>query len=146
MPVERPDLDDRAWTAADYRPVPVTHIVLLRYREDCSPEDRAEVERRFRDLQTVRRDGRPLIRSIRAGVQISPEPGAGDYDTGFVLEFASEGDRNYYLGRPFVTDPDCIEPAHDAFKEFVGPFLAPGGALIFDFADEEPPGSAETVP
>jgi hypothetical protein len=136
MPIERPDLDDRTWTAPDYRPVPVTHIVLFRYREDCGPQERAEVERRFRDLQAARRDGRAFIRSIRAGGQISPEAGAGDFDAGFVVEFASEGDRNYYLGRPFVTDPDCFDPAHDAFKEFVGPLLAPGGALIFDFADE----------
>ena len=144
MPTPRPDVDDRTWTAPDYRPRPVTHLVLLRYRDDLGPEERAEVERRFRALAHSRRDGREYIRSIRAGAQISPEAGAGDFDVAFVIEFASEGDRNYYLGRPFVTEPDCIDAAHDDFKEFVGPMLAPGGALIFDFVDESAEGGDAT--
>ena len=48
-------------------------------------------------------------------------------------------DRNYYVGNPVVTDSRFFDPAHQAFKEFVGPLLdkdASGnvnGALVFDY-------------
>jgi Stress responsive A/B Barrel Domain len=132
------DADPRTWTDPGYRPGSVTHIVLFRFRDDASAADRAEVERRFRALQRATRDGRELIRSLRAGTQTSPEGAGRGFEIGFVLEFASEGDRNYYLGRPFVDDPALFDPAHDAFKQFVGPYLAPDGVLVFDFADGAP--------
>ena len=56
-----------------------------------------------------------------------------------MLRFASEGDRNYYCGGPIVTDAALYDPAHDAFKHFVGPLLADAtGVLVFDFAAEKP--------
>ena len=53
---------------------------------------------------------------------------------------APGGDRNYYVGQP-VIDPvhaQFYDPAHLAFKNFVGPMLetpvVPGGVFVFDFA------------
>ncbi len=125
-------------TAHDHRPGDVVHVVLLRFLPTTSAEQRAEVQRRFHALADSRRNGRPLIRRIRSGPQISPEPGRGRYGAGFVVEFDSEGDRNFYLGRPFVGDAPYDEP-HDAFKAFVGPLLEPdGGVLTFDLASGSP--------
>jgi hypothetical protein len=37
------------------------------------------------------------------------------------------------VGTPVVTDPAHYDPAHAAFKEYVGPLLADtGGVLVFD--------------
>lgn len=120
-------------TSPDHRSGDVVHIVLFRFRDSTTTADRGEVARRFHALAGGRRDGRPYIRSIRSGSQISPEGAGHGFELGFVVEFASEGDRNHYLGRPFVGDSD-FDPDHDAFKQFVAPLLAPGGAgvLVFD--------------
>lgn len=121
-------------TAPDHRPGDVVHVVLFRFRDSTSAEERREVERRFRALADGTRNGRRYIRSIRSGAQISPEVAGHGFEVGFVVEFSSEGDRNYYLGRPVVGDSDDFDRDHDAFKRFVGPLVAPDGAgvLVFD--------------
>jgi hypothetical protein len=134
-------------TDPGYRPGDVVHIVLFRLREDATDDDRREVDRRFRALASTERDGRRYIRRIRSGPQISPEGEARGLELGFVVEFGSEGDRNWYLGRPFVADGAGFDPEHDAFKQFVGPLLAEeDGVLVFDFVDggwTEPAASGE---
>jgi hypothetical protein len=123
-------------TEPGYRPGDLVHIVLFRLRDDATDADRREVDRRFRALADTKRDGHTYIRSIRSGPQISPEGHARGLELGFVVEFDSEGDRNYYLGRPFVAQDADFDPEHDAFKQFVGPHLAAeGGVLVFDFVD-----------
>jgi hypothetical protein len=123
-------------TDPGYRPGDLVHIVLFRLHDGATDDDRREVDRRFRALADTQRDGRKYIRSIRSGPQISPEGAARGLELGFVVEFDSEGDRNWYLGRPFVADGADFDPEHDAFKQFVGPLLAEeGGALVFDFVD-----------
>lgn len=121
-------------------PGEVVHIVLFRLHDGASAEDRAEVERRFRALADGTRDGRRYIRSIRSGPQISPEGAGHGFELGFVVEFSSEGDRNHYLGRPFVGDSSDFDTDHDDFKHFVAPLLAPGGdgVLVFDLHSDEP--------
>ena len=124
------DIDPR------HRPGDLVHIVLFRLRDDATDADRREVDRRFRALADTERDGRRYIRRIRSGPQISPEGQGHGYQLGFVVEFDSEGDRNWYLGRPFVAEDADFDPEHDAFKQFVGPLLAPeGGVLVFDLVD-----------
>ena len=56
----------------------------------------------------------------------------------FVVRFASEGDRNFYVGAPIVTDPAYCDRQHHAFKGIVGPRLDRQGAgvLVFDFRAE----------
>lgn len=115
----------------------VTHIVLFRFRDGITAEQIAEVEIRFRALAGSRHRDDLYITSIRAGFQNSGEGASGGYELGFVVTFASLGDRNFYVGEPVVTDSAFFDPEHARFKEFVGPFLRPGseGVLVFDFQD-----------
>ena len=123
-------------TDPGFRPGDLVHIVLFRLRDDATDADRREVDRRFRALAHTERAGRRYIRSVRSGPQISPEGQARGLELGFVVEFDSEGDRNYYLGRPFVAEDADFDQEHDAFKQFVGPLVAPeNGVLVFDFVD-----------
>lgn len=122
------------FTASDYRPGTVTHIVLFRYAAEATDRERNEVATRFRALALTERDGEPYIRSITSGPQLSGEGPPGGYDHAFIVTFASLGDRNFYVGEPVVTDPDCFDAVHADFKRFAGPFLAAvDGALVFDF-------------
>jgi hypothetical protein len=122
------------FTAADYRPGPLRHIVLFRYRPGVTPAQRAEVIRRFLALrERCRRGGRPYIVTIEQGRQNSGEGAGGPYEQGFVVTFRSQGDRNYYVGRPIVQDAAYYDPEHEAFKAFVGPLLDRDGALVFDY-------------
>lgn len=122
------------FTAPDYAPGDVVHIVLFRFTDDTTPEQRAEVEARFRLLQSEPdpRRGRYIV-SIQAGEQASGEGADQGFELGVVMRFASEGDRNYYVGAPVQTDPEYFDRAHAAFKEFAGPFIA--GVLVYDFVD-----------
>jgi hypothetical protein len=120
------------FTARDYRPATVRHVVLFRYRDDVTGEQQQEVLRRFRALADSERDGERYVVSIEAGEQASGE-GAAPFRHGIVVTFASEGDRNYYVGTPVLDDPAHLDPAHAQFKEFVGPLLHPSdGVLVFD--------------
>jgi hypothetical protein len=121
-----------AFAAPGFRPGVIRHIVLFRFAPATPLADVREVERRFRALrEECLRDGRPYIRSIESGAQRSIEAAGDGFDLGFVVTFDSEGDRNYYVGRPVLASG--FDPAHDAFKGFVGPLLDAAGALVFDF-------------
>lgn len=123
-------------TARDYRPGRIEHIVLFQYKPGVSEAEKAEVRQRFLALKTTaHRDGQPYIRALVTGKQNSLENLHMGFEQGFVLTFDSEGDRNYYVGTPAVTDPLYLDPQHDAFKEYVTPLLLEGnhGALVFDF-------------
>ena len=126
--------------APNYRPGLVRHIVLFRYERGVSLEQKQEVIQRFLALKSLAlRDGRPYIMSIETGSEMSGERADQNLEQGFVVTFRSQGDRNYYVGNPVVTDSRFFDPAHQAFKEFVGPLLdkdASGnvnGALVFDY-------------
>jgi Stress responsive A/B Barrel Domain len=127
------ELRDSAITAPDYRPGLVKHIVLFQYRETATPAQRQEIEDRFHALRESTRGGEEYILSIESGPQNSPEGLHRGLEHGFIVTFRSQGDRNYYLGQPLITDPDCYDSAHHEFKEFVGPYLEPNGVLVFDF-------------
>ena len=129
-----------SFTSRAYRPGLVRHVVLFRYRDEVAPDQKDEVLRRFRALADSRRDdGDTYIVSIEAGEQASGEGAGGGYEHGIVVTFASEGDRNYYVGAPVVDDPAYVDAAHAAFKEFVGPLLHPErGSLVFDVVVGDP--------
>ncbi|WP_432505547.1 Dabb family protein [Kineococcus arenarius] len=122
------------FTARDYRPGLVRHVVLFRYHQEVTFEQKQEVLQRFRSLaHSARSDGNTYIVSIEAGDQASGEGAGAGYEHGIIVTFASQGDRNYYVGAPLVDDPRYCDEAHAAFKDFVGPLLAAqGGALVFD--------------
>lgn len=132
------ETDPAVFTAHDYLPGTVRHIVLFGLRPEVDAATRDELVARFRALVDGQRpDGRRPVVSVEAGEQIALEPPASGHDLGFVVTFASQGDRNYYAGRPMVDDERFIDPRHDEFKAFVGPLLLPGaeGCLVFDLAD-----------
>ena len=124
-----------AFTAADYKVGPIKHIVLFRYRAEVTSAQKDDVRRRFLALRSsARRNDAPYIEDILSGDQSSGEGADQGFEQASILTFRSEGDRNYYVGTPIVTDPDCCDPAHDRFKAFVGPLLRErDGALVFDF-------------
>lgn len=127
-------LGERAFTARDYGPVPIRHIVLLRFANHVPAAQRERMIERFVLLkEDCRRDGRPYIRSLEYGRQESGEGNGFGFEHAFVLTFESEGDRNFYVGEPIVHDVAWYDPVHHAFKEAIGPMLAPNGALVFDF-------------
>lgn len=123
------------FTARTYRPGLVTHIVLFGFAPTTTAEQKADVARRFHALADTPRDGAPYIVSITSGAQVSGEAALGGFEHGFVVTFASLGDRNFYVGEPVVTDPGFFDPVHHEFKSFVGPLLreGSGGVLVFDF-------------
>jgi hypothetical protein len=118
------------FTASDYRPGTVTHIVLFRFAESTTTDDIAEATSRFLALAFSPRGGIPYIRSIVAGSQRSSEDAGHGFEQGFIVTFESLGDRNFYSGRPIVDDLTYFDANHDAFKSFVGPLLA--DVLVFD--------------
>jgi hypothetical protein len=124
------DVGVETFTARDFRPGLVRHVVLFRYRPEVDEAQKGEVLRRFRGLATSPRDGAPYVVSIEAGEQTSGEGAGGGFEHGIVVTFASEGDRNFYVGTPVVADPEFFDPEHARFKEFVGPLLA--DVLVFD--------------
>ena len=123
------------FTARDYQPGRVLHVVLLRYQADIPDATRQDVIARFLALAETERDGTPYIESIVGGPPAGGEGGEAGFEHGFVLTFASAGDRNYYVGEPVITDSRFFDPVHAEFKSFVGPLLAPGGVLVFDVAE-----------
>ncbi len=126
---------DARFTSSSYHPGTVRHIVLFRYKVGVTDAQKAEIRERFLALQDqCLHHGRPYILSIETGIQRSGEGADQGLEEGFLVTFRSEGDRNYYVGKPIVTDDRFYDPAHQAFKDFVGPFLHDTiGALVFDY-------------
>ncbi len=127
-----------AFVAHGYKPGRLKHIVLFRFKDSVTTEQKEEVRKRFLALKTkATRNGAPYIVSIGTAIQRS---GEGHVDQGYIVTFASEGDRNFYVGKPLVSEEGSFDQAHDAFKSFVGPLLQEpadaAGAFIFDFRND----------
>jgi len=121
------------FTSPSWRPGLVRHIVMFRYKASATAAMRAEVTSRFlRLVQDSRRpDGTHPVKSIEMGVQNSGEGADAGLQQAFVVTFASEGDRNFYVGKPVIMDPAWFDPAHEAFKTFAAPALEK--VVVFDF-------------
>ena len=133
-------LGEKAVTDSGYKPGILRHIVLFRYNETVVDEvKKKDIIKKFLNLATdCRRNGNPYIISIETGSQNSAEGADQNLEQGFLVTFKSEGDRNFYVGKPIVNGTGFFDPAHDEFKKFVGPLLHnQGGALVFDFNVEE---------
>lgn len=103
----------------------VTHIVLFRYRDNISW---TKLESHFRDFAALKhtclKDGKPYMLSMRMGKNTSWENFGRGMTHCFVLEFASEADRDYYLIKDKV---------HHAFSELAGPLIE--DSVVVDLKD-----------
>ncbi len=89
------------FTAPDYKPGLIKHIVLFRYAPTVTPQQKLEVVQRFLSLQRrCKRNGKPYLVSIQTGSQNSGEGVDQMMEQAFIVTFRSEGDRNYYVGSP----------------------------------------------
>lgn len=133
-------VNQREWklTRSDYKPGIIRHIVLFRYREDIDETNQRHIEQRFRELQASTRNGRRYILSIESGTQNSPEGLGQGYQQAYIVSFASQGDRNYYVGKPLISDPALYDPTHHAFKSFIAAFISeqPSSVVVFDFSTD----------
>lgn len=121
------------FTTADFQPGTLRHMVMFRFRPEVTPALRGEVTKRFLALASLSRrpDGKPVVVSIEAGAQNSGENNDLGLQEGYLVTFKSGGDRNFYVGRPIVTDARYFDAAHEAFKTFAGPYLEK--VVVFDF-------------
>ncbi len=124
------------FTAPDFKPSLVRHMVMFRFNPQTTQAERNEVTKRFIALRHLSRrsDGSAPVLSIETGPQISGENADIGLEQAYLVTFRSEGDRNFYVGRPIVTDPRYFDPAHDAFKAFAAPYLEK--VVVFDFPVE----------
>jgi hypothetical protein len=133
--LEKSTVTDEPRVASNYGVGTLRHIVLFKFKEGVSPAVKQSVAQRFLSMRDdAKRDGSTYIISIEYGNQISQEAFGLGFEQGYIVTFQSEGDRNYYVGEPFIHDPAHYDPVHHAFKAFVGPLLDEhGGCLVFDF-------------
>jgi len=105
---------------------PITHIVLLRLTDEVQPEVAQDVYQSFLSLGDECRliDGSKYILSIKGGKQNSPEGKGKGLQYGFVVEFANEEDRRYYLED---------DPEHRKFGAKVSKVRA--DIVVFDFSN-----------
>ncbi len=123
------------FTASNYKPGVVRHIVLFRYGPQVTLEQKQKAKNRFLALKYLAlKNGKRYILSIETGAEISGEGADQGLEQGFIVTFKSEGDRNYYVGQPVITDAHFYDPAHQAYKDFVGQLLDQNGVVVFDFS------------
>lgn len=105
----------------------VTHIVLFKYKSSISWED---FESHFESFKALQQEclhpitGRPYMLSMRMGKNRSWEPHSKGMTHAFVLEFASQGDLDYYLTK---------DPVHRAFSDKALPLI--DDSLVVDIRD-----------
>ena len=123
-----------------YKKGTLRHFVSFKFKEGTSVEKIEEVKSKFLALQKlcVRSESRYIL-SIEAGEANSFEGVDQGKQIGFLVTFKSEGNRNYYVGQPLISPEQTAfyDPAHLAFKQFVGPLLqepvANEGVFVFDY-------------
>jgi hypothetical protein len=132
---QTPPVDQAAVTARNYNPGTIRHIVLFKYNDGTTATQKQNVITAFLDLKNkCTRNGAPYVVDIEYGFPSSKEGADQGMEVGFFVTFASEGDRNFYVGTPYVTDPAYYDPAHAAFKSMVGPLLATNtGVIVYDY-------------
>jgi uncharacterized protein YciU (UPF0263 family) len=115
----------------------IEHLVLFKFKQNITPQEKTEVINRFMALNNSLKNGKRYVK-IEYGFQNSKEGVSGGFDIGFRVVFTSEADRDYYVGKPFLTAPGTYDQMHDDFKNFVGPYLDPtNGVLVFDYKSNE---------
>ncbi|KAI5920451.1 stress responsive A/B barrel domain-containing protein [Camillea tinctor] len=90
--------------------MPVRHIVFLTFKPDANPEAVDEAWSRVLGLKDTcihPQTGKPYIRSLTGGKNISADAGQGGASHIFTAEFDSVADRDFYAS---------VDPAHSAAK------------------------------
>lgn len=115
----------------------VLHFVAFKYKSEVSDSQKKSVVSKFLALKHLsKRAGKNYILSIEAGKANSKEGFDQGMEQGFIVKFKSEVDRDYYVGKPFASE---FDPAHEEFKQHVGPLLSfdkngkLDGVYVFDF-------------
>ncbi|KAG2165290.1 hypothetical protein VTO58DRAFT_101673 [Aureobasidium pullulans] len=105
--------------------MPVVHIVLFKFKHDTEPSVVKDMCDRMIGLKNTcihPETQKPYMKSYGGGKNNSPEGAAGGLQYGFVSEFESEADRDYYLNK---------DPSHLKFVEDVGKIV--DKATVFDY-------------
>ncbi len=98
----------------------IRHVVLFKFKEATSKENIKSIEDAFAALP----DKVQEIQSLEwSNINISPEKVDLGFTHCYLLTFKNEEDRDIYLPHP----------AHKAFGDIVGPHLAEGGVLVYDY-------------
>ncbi|KAL7807117.1 dabb domain-containing protein [Trichoderma aethiopicum] len=105
----------------------ITHTVLFQIRADAKPEDVKAACDRFlalKDNCIHPTTNTPYIASLKGGQDNSPEGLQNGITHGFVVEFNSAEDRDYYVR---------TDPAHQAFVKSIGGLVEK--AIVVDFSN-----------
>ncbi|KAI7318512.1 hypothetical protein KC315_g10034 [Hortaea werneckii] len=105
----------------------ITHIVLFKYRPEITWSAFEAHFETFQALQTKclhPETGKPYMLSMRMGKNRSWEPFSKGMTHAFVLEFANQGDLDYYL---------LHDPVHREFSRNAGPLIE--DSLVVDIRD-----------
>ncbi|KAJ4318626.1 hypothetical protein N0V94_004331 [Neodidymelliopsis sp. IMI 364377] len=95
----------------------IIHIVFFEWKASASHAQVEEACSRMLALQHKclgASSQKPYIKSFSGGRNNSSEGHAGPFTHGFVVEFESEEDRDYYVSK---------DPAHQDFIKFAGELL-----------------------
>ena len=113
----------------------VRHFVAFRFKNETTVLEKKQIMQSYTSLKDKCKDvnGRPYIVSFDGGFPNSKEGFQQGMEQSYIVTFKSVADRYYFVGRPFTYPYD---PDHDAFKQFVGPFLydpIAQGLIVIDF-------------
>ncbi len=98
----------------------IRHFVAFKFKDEVTPAERAEVNAALVALK----DQIPLIVSVEAGANNSPEQKNQGFTDGFLITFRNAADRDAYL----------VHPAHQAFLKIALPRIE--DAFVFDYATD----------
>ncbi|KAK3897228.1 dabb-domain-containing protein [Staphylotrichum tortipilum] len=105
----------------------IVHVVLFKFKADAKPEDVKAACERFLALKggcVHPTSNSPYILSLRGGKDNSPEGLQDGLTHGFVAEFSSAEDRDYYV---------TTDPVHQAFVKSIGDVVEK--AVVVDFSN-----------
>ncbi|KAL7942255.1 hypothetical protein V8C42DRAFT_333037 [Trichoderma barbatum] len=105
----------------------LTHTVLFQFKAEAMADDVKAACTRFlalKDNCIHPMTGTRYIVSLKGGKDNSPEMLQNGISHGFVVEFASTEDRDYYV---------TTDPAHQAFVKSIGNLVEK--AIVVDFSD-----------
>jgi len=107
------------------------HWTLFKLKPGISQTQKQEIIDGFLALKSNTKNGTPYINFVEYGEQNSKEGAERGFEIGFRVSFTSEIDRNYYEGKPFLTELGTFDPDHDKYRDFVTPFL--DKVLVYDY-------------